>query len=146
MIQHLAGRGLPRDRLILNADMVAGPGAGPGGRTPVFAVSHGRRWRAAFGEVAISIGAVLGQGALRTGYTEGDIDRLLAAAEVVGEPVTLCLEVSLLEVRPAALERVRAAERHVTLWNLFPMRRAAVEEWRARVPGAFLDLHGPDLL
>lgn len=133
VIAHLIGVAPPHDRYVVNADMVVGPG----GALPRFAVADALAWRAVLGTVTVSLGSTTG-GAVP--YGEEDVDRLLAAAAAIGEPLTVCLEVGRLEVDPTALERVAAAGHHLSLWCAAPQVEAVFARYRARLPEAWIDL------
>jgi hypothetical protein len=125
-------RALAPDRFILNADVALGPGGEP----PVFSVADALEWRRRFGPVVISIGCTTGPD--RLPYRPADVDLLLAAADAVGEPATICLDVHRVEADPSVLDRL--GDRHLTLWNQFPCDAALVRRYRDRLPQAFIDL------
>jgi hypothetical protein len=127
------------DRYFLNADMTIGPN----GQEPVFSAQDGLRWRATLGgDLLVSIGCTTDPP--NGPYGAGDIDRLLAIAAEVGEPCTVCLDAHRLEVDPTALDAVLAAHRHVSLWNMQPADPPMARRYRARCPGAFIDLFDAD--
>ncbi len=130
----LAARDLPPGRFILNADVALGPGGEP----PVFSPDDVVEWRRRFGEVVISIGCTTGPD--RAPYTRAHIDLLLAAADAVGEPATVCLDVHRVESDPSVLDHLLAERRHITLWNQFAVDLPLVRRYRARLPAAFIDL------
>lgn len=130
----LAGRALPTERLILNADIADGPGGDP---CP-FSIDDPIGWRRRFGDVVISIGVSVGPE--RDPYPRAHVDLLLEAAAAIGEPVTICLDVHRVESDPSVLGRLVAERRHITLWNQHPADAALFQRYRALLPGAFIDL------
>jgi hypothetical protein len=134
VLEILSARELPRDRFILNADLALGPGGEP----PVFSPDDAVEWRRRLGELVVSIGCTTGRD--RAPYQRAHVDLLLDAAAAVGEPATICLDVHRVESDPAALDRLVAEGRHITLWNQHPADLALVQRYRARLPSAFIDL------
>ena len=130
----LAASDLPRARLIVNADVVPGPGGDP----PVFSPDDAIDWRRRLGEVVVSIGCTTGPD--RAPYAAAQIDVLLEVAAAVGEPATICLDVHRVESDPSVLDRLVAERRHLTLWNQHPADLPLVRRYRARLPDAFIDL------
>ena len=130
----LAERDLPPDRFILNADVALGPGGDP----PLFSPHDAVQWRRRFGEVVISIGCTTGPD--RAPYTRAHLDLLLAAADAVGEPATICLDVHRVESDLSVIARLAAERRHITLWNQHPADAALFRRYRALLPAAFIDL------
>jgi hypothetical protein len=128
----LAGRDLPLDRFLVHANFTPGLGGG----TPRFSIADAVEWRKRFGEVVISIGMTVGPG--RGPYGPEEIDALLAAADVVGEPATVCLDVHRVDSNRGVLERLGG--RHVTLWNQYPADAALYRRYRDLLPAAFIDL------
>ncbi len=133
VVEILSSRKLPPDRYILNSDVVAGAG-GP----PPLTVAEAIEWRRRFGEVVISIGCTTGD--LLVPYLDDEVAQVLEAAEAIGRPVTVCLEVHRIEAAPRSLERVREAGHHVTVWNQFPADTKLFRRYRALLPDAFIDL------
>lgn len=130
----LAERDLPRERLILNADVALGPG----GETPWCSPDAAVEWRRRFGEVVVSIGVTTGPD--RAPYGAAHVDLMLEAAAAVGEPVTICLDVHRVESDPSVVDRLVAERRHITLWNQHATDLPTVRRYRARLPAAFIDL------
>jgi hypothetical protein len=128
----LAGRDLPLDRFLVNANFTPGLGGG----APLFAIADAVEWRERFGEVVISIGMTVGPG--QEPYGREEIDALLAAADAVGEPATVCLDVHRVESELGVLEWL--VGRHVTLWNQHPADAALYRRYRGLLPTAFIDL------
>ena len=134
VVDILAQRDLAPDRFILNADVAVGPGGEPALFSPADAVE----WRQRFGEVVISIGCTTGPD--RAPYSAAHLDLLLAAAEAVGEPATVCLDVHRVEADRSAVDRVLAAGRHITLWNQHPADALLFRRYRDLLATAFIDL------
>lgn len=129
---------VPFDRVFVNADMVRGPS----GDDPDFSVALGQQWRARFAELVVSVGCTTGPD--RLPYTAEHLSALLDAAATIGEPVTVCLDVHRVDSDPSALERVKDAGRHVSLWNRYPCDLEIYRRYRQLVPDGFIDLFDAD--
>jgi hypothetical protein len=134
VLEMVAGRDLPRDRFLLNADIARGPG----GERPLFSADDALAWRRRLGAVVISLG--LTTGADRRPYDRTHVNALLEAADAVGDPVTLCLDVHRVESDPSVVRRLLAEQAHITLWNQHPADEVLFRRYRNLLPGAFIDL------
>jgi hypothetical protein len=133
----LADRAFNADRLILNADVLAGPGGDP----PLFSVADMKGMRDRFPEAIISLGSTTASwgGAYRTEH----LNMVLSGVAVIGGPVTVCLRLKLLMADVSVLKAFEAADCHVTIWNdfsTFPVTSETAEGLRHLAPHAFLDL------
>ena len=134
VIDILAERDLPQERLIINADV----GLGPGGEAPWCSPEAAVHWRRRFGDAVISIGVTTGPD--RAPYAAAHLDLMLAAAAAVGEPVTICLDVHRVESDLSVIDRLAAERRHITLWNQHAADAELFQRYRTLLPAAFIDL------
>lgn len=124
VIDAVRASGIPQDRLILNADVMAGPGGSGRNVSP----EDLHRLRAAFPDATIAIGAVTGPTAPGTTYTEAQIGDMVALAESIGGPVMFPLRAEL--VTPEIVERL-SAHGTVAIWSSassYPLADSAAAE------------------
>jgi len=133
----LQGWRFPGERLLLNADILHGPG----GAEPRLSIDELLACRAAYPRAIISIGCTTGPGA--THYTKNQMDGLLRAAERVAGPVTIPLRMELALADPSVARRVQQAGCSVSIWNdhlAHPAIDALFDQLRQMLPEAFIDL------
>ena len=128
---------LPGERLLLNADILHGPG----GEEPRLSIDELLACRAAYPRAIISIGCTTGPSATR--YTNNQMDRLLWAAEQVDGPVTIPLRMELALADPVVAYRVQQAGCSVSIWNdhlAHPAIDALFDQLRKMLPESFIDI------
>ena len=133
----LQGCRFPGERLLLNADILHGPGGGE----PGLGIDELLACRAAYPRAIISIGCTTDTGA--THYTKNQMDGLLQAAEQVDGPVTIPLRMELVLADPAVAHRVQQAGCSASIWNAHaahPANGALFDQLRQMLPEAFIDI------
>lgn len=110
VIEELQRADIPQDRLILNADVMAGPGGSGRNISP----EQLQQLRDAFPEATIAIGAKTGRTPEGTTYTEAQVEEMISLAEQIGGPVMFPLRAEL--VTPEIVERL-SAHGTVAIWN-----------------------------
>lgn len=131
VIAAVQASGIPEDKLIFNADVMAGPG----GEGRNVAPEDLFKIRAAFPNAIIAIGTVTGETDAGTTYTEAQVSDMIALAEAVGGPVMFPLRAEL--VTPQIVERLEA-HGTVAIWSspsTYPVDDVAAEEERFREMG-----------
>lgn len=110
VIEELKRADIPQDRLILNADVMAGPGGSGRNISP----EQLQQLRDAFPEATIAIGAKTGRTPEGTTYTEAQVNEMIRLAEEIGGPIMFPLRAEL--VTPEIVERL-SAHGTVAIWN-----------------------------
>jgi hypothetical protein len=139
VLECLHRESFPAHRLMLNADILRGPGGGPS----QFSVDDLRLCREAYPGAVISIGCTTGPNA--GPYSDTQIGNLLQAGEFLGWPYTFALRAELLLADLSVLQVLSDHDAHVTIWNA--TNHPNEEGWRSllqeSLPLAFFDLLDP---
>lgn len=135
-------RMFPRDRLILNADVVKGTDA----HTPQIDVEDLVACRRIAGnDVVISVGCTTK--ATAKPYSDTEVTALMFAAKRVGGPITTAIRAQMVAADPTVVQTLREQGLHLSLWNdprHFPATDELYDQFREMAPDAYIDLADAD--
>ncbi len=139
VLASLERESFPAYRLMLNADILVGPGGG----SPQLGVDDLYLCREAFPDAVLSISCTTGPDA--GPYSDIEISNLLQAGDLLGGPYTLALRAELLLADLSVLQVLSDHDAHVTVWNApnYPTEEGWLDLLQARLPLAFFDLIDP---
>jgi hypothetical protein len=135
----LLAHGIEANRLIVNADVVQGPG----GPAPQMSASDLGPFRSTFPEAVLSPGATTRHGG--GAYTAAHVRALLEAVDTLGAPITVPLRAEFVLSDPSVLDAFVAREIHLTIWNDPSSFVAGADDFahfRRILPTAYIDLQG----